>query len=47
LPIGYVKQVIDSLNAGLLTTSKAAEMMLIDRYTFLERFSEILAIRAA
>jgi len=29
LPAGYVKQVIDTLNAGEISTAKAAEMLMM------------------
>jgi Zn-dependent peptidase ImmA (M78 family) len=43
LPVGYVKDVLEARNAGLITTSKAAEMLLIDRYALQHRFSDLLA----
>jgi hypothetical protein len=38
LPAGYVKQIIDATNAGEISFGKAAEMCMMDRYTFAERF---------
>ncbi len=40
LPAGYVKQVIDATNAGEISFGKAAEMCMMDRYTFAERFGK-------
>ncbi len=40
LPAGYVKQVIDLTNAGEISFGKAAEMCMMDRYTFAERFGD-------
>ncbi len=40
LPAGYVKQVIDATNAGEISVGKAAEMCMMDRYTFAERFGD-------
>ena len=40
LPAGYVKQVIDLTNAGEISFGKAAEMWMMDRYTFAERFGD-------
>jgi len=40
LPAGYVKQVIDATNSGEISIGKAAEMLMMDRYTFLERFGD-------
>jgi Zn-dependent peptidase ImmA (M78 family) len=43
LPAGYVKRVLDYANAGQITPGKAAEMLMMDRYTFTERFGDALA----
>jgi hypothetical protein len=40
LPAGYVKQVIDATNSGEISIGKAAEMLMMDRYTFAERFGD-------
>ncbi len=40
LPAGYVKQVIDATNSGEISVGKAAEMLMMDRYTFAERFGD-------
>jgi hypothetical protein len=40
LPAGYVKQIIDAANAGEISVGKAAEMLMMDRYTFAERFGD-------
>ena len=40
LPAGYVKQIIDLTNAGEISLGKAAEMCMMDRYTFAERFGD-------
>lgn len=40
LPAGYVKQIIDAANAGEISFGKAAEMCMMDRYTFSERFGD-------
>jgi Zn-dependent peptidase ImmA (M78 family) len=42
LPAGYVKQVIDATNAGEISLGKAAEMLMMDRYTFAERFGDLV-----
>jgi len=43
LPAGYVQQVIEATNAGEISRGKAAEMLMMDRYTFADRFGELLA----
>jgi Zn-dependent peptidase ImmA (M78 family) len=43
LPVGYVQQVIDAVNAGDISIGKAAELLMMDRYTFGERFGDIIA----
>ena len=43
LPVGYVKQVIDTLMSGDISRGKAAEFLMIDRYTFEERFGGQIA----
>jgi Zn-dependent peptidase ImmA (M78 family) len=43
LPAGYVKQVIDAANDGDISVGKAAELLMMDRYTFTDRFGDIIA----
>jgi Zn-dependent peptidase ImmA (M78 family) len=43
LPAGYVKQVIDAVNDGDIGIGKAAELLMMDRYTFSDRFGGIVA----
>lgn len=43
LPAGYVQRVIESLNSGLISQGKAAEMLMMDRYTFVERFGGLIS----
>ena len=45
LPIGYVKEVLNASKSGLVTTTKAAEMLLLDRYTFSDRFPEYISVQ--
>jgi Zn-dependent peptidase ImmA (M78 family) len=40
LPAGYMKQIIELTNAGEISFGKAAEMCMMDRYTFAERFGD-------
>jgi Zn-dependent peptidase ImmA (M78 family) len=47
LPAGYVKQVIDTLNTGEISVGKAAELLMMDRYTFADRFGELIEPAAA
>ena len=42
LPAGYVQQVIETANAGDISSAKAAELVMMDRYAFAERFGEML-----
>ena len=42
LPAGYVKQVIDTLNIGEISVAKAAELLMMDRYSFAERFGDLI-----
>jgi len=42
LPVGYINQVIEALNEEQITEGKAAEMLMMDRETFLERFGELV-----
>jgi Zn-dependent peptidase ImmA (M78 family) len=42
LPAGYVKQVIDTLNMGEISLGKAAELLMMDRYTFSDRFGDLV-----
>lgn len=42
LPAGYVQQVIETVNAGEISFAKAAELLMMDRYTFAERFGDML-----
>jgi len=43
LPAGYVQQVIDTLNTGEISVAKAAELLMMDRYSFAERFGDLVA----
>jgi len=43
LPAGYVQQVIDTLNTGEISRAKAAELLMLDRYSFEERFGNLVA----
>jgi hypothetical protein len=43
LPSGYVQQVIDTLNTGEISVAKAAELLMMDRYSFAERFGDLIA----
>ena len=47
LPAGYVKQVIDTLNVGEISIGKAAELLMMDRYTFADRFGDLIEPVAA
>jgi len=47
LPAGYVKQVIDTLNMGEISIGKAAELLMMDRYTFADRFGDLIEPAAA
>lgn len=47
LPVPYIKSVIDACNEGLVSVGKAAELLMVDRDVFLERFGSILAEPAA
>jgi hypothetical protein len=42
LPAGYVQQVIETANTGDISFAKAAELLMMDRYTFTERFGDML-----
>jgi hypothetical protein len=42
LPAGYVKQVIDTLNMGEISVGKASELLMMDRYTFADRFGDLI-----
>lgn len=42
LPAGYVNQVIEAVNAGEISVGKAAEMCMMDRYTFADRFRDAI-----
>ena len=42
LPAGYVAQVIETANAGDISFAKAAELLMMDRYSFAERFGDLL-----
>jgi Zn-dependent peptidase ImmA (M78 family) len=39
LPAGYVGRVLKAVESGKVTEGKAAELLLMDRYTFRDRFS--------
>jgi Zn-dependent peptidase ImmA (M78 family) len=43
LPAGYLKTILDLLNEGRITTAKAAELTMMDRYTFQERFESMIS----
>jgi Zn-dependent peptidase ImmA (M78 family) len=43
LPAGYVQQVIETLNMGEISMAKAAELLMMDRYSFAERFGDLVA----
>ncbi len=43
LPVGYVQRVIDAANEGLISYSKAAERVMMDRYAFLDRFGDLIS----
>jgi Zn-dependent peptidase ImmA (M78 family) len=47
LPAGYVKQVIDTLNMGEISVGKASELLMMDRYTFADRFGDLIEPVAA
>jgi hypothetical protein len=47
LPAGYVKQVIETLNMGEISIGKASELLMMDRYTFADRFGDLLEPVAA
>lgn len=42
LPAGYAQQIIEILNSGEISEAKAAEMLMMDRYTFDERFGSLI-----
>lgn len=42
LPVGFLKIVIELLSADRITIDKAAELTMMDRYTFQERFRQML-----
>jgi Zn-dependent peptidase ImmA (M78 family) len=42
LPSGYVQRVIDATRGGEISEGKAAEMLMMDRYTFAEKFGAML-----
>jgi Zn-dependent peptidase ImmA (M78 family) len=42
LPAGYLKTVIDLLSSDRITVAKAAELTMMDRYTFQERFGQMI-----
>jgi Zn-dependent peptidase ImmA (M78 family) len=47
LPAGYVQKVVETLNQGDISFGKAAEMLMMDRQTFTERFGSLLHEEAA
>jgi Zn-dependent peptidase ImmA (M78 family) len=47
LPAGYVKQVIETLNVGEISIGKASELLMMDRYTFADRFGDLIEPVAA
>jgi len=42
LPAGYLKELVEGVNSGVLTTGKAAELAMMDRYSFLDRFGDLI-----
>jgi hypothetical protein len=42
LPVGYVKAVVDAVGSGIVSWSKGAELLMIDRQTYLQRFGDQL-----
>jgi Zn-dependent peptidase ImmA (M78 family) len=44
LPVAYVEQVIESLNAGEISLGKAAELLMVDETTFLDRFEDLVNV---
>jgi hypothetical protein len=42
LPVPYIAKVLAATNDGLITESKAAEMLMIDEDKFLERFGGLI-----
>ena len=47
LPVPYIKSVIETANSGLISESKAAELLMIEYDVFLERFGLMLIDTAA
>jgi Zn-dependent peptidase ImmA (M78 family) len=44
LPFSYAQQVLDCVNSGKISIGKAAEMMMMNRRVFLDRFGQILTL---
>jgi len=42
LPVGYIKAIIELLSSGRITSQRAAELAMMDHYTFQERFEKII-----
>jgi len=42
LPAGYLKEIVERLNDGSLTLGKASELAMMDPYSFLERFGDLI-----
>jgi hypothetical protein len=42
LPVAHVQRVIETLNAGEISFGKAAEMLMMDKDTFAERYGELI-----
>ena len=42
LPVGYVDQVLETLKLGDISVPKAAELLMMDRYSFEERFGDLV-----
>jgi hypothetical protein len=40
--VGYVKAVVDAVGSGIVSWSKGAELLMIDRQTYLQRFGDQL-----
>jgi Zn-dependent peptidase ImmA (M78 family) len=46
LPVTYIARVLKAINEGLITESRAAEMLMVDDDTFAERFADMVQIAA-
>jgi len=47
LPVSYIARVISAVREGVISDSKAAELLMIDEMTFTERFGSVLEAIAA